>query len=99
MARLYISVNLIASWNNNEKTQPSSITYLKEVESFLLRSILSFKSDGSIELENMGLGGQIEYPKPTKLLDRIIYSMNLSEGVILDYFAGSGTTGHSVINQ
>ena len=84
---------------NNERTQPSSITYLKEVESFLLRSILSFKSDGSIELENMGLGGIIEYPKPTRLLDRIIYSMNIDDGIILDYFAGSGTTGHSVINQ
>ncbi|WP_052172444.1 DNA methyltransferase [Psychroserpens jangbogonensis] len=86
-------------YSTNEKTQPSSITYLKEVESFLLRSILSFKSDGSIELENMGLGGIIEYPKPTKLIDRIIYSMNIEKGYVLDFFAGSGTTGHSVINQ
>lgn len=83
---------------NNTTTQPSSITYLKEVEAFLLRSILSIKSDGSLSLEGLGLGGGIDYPKSITLMERILYSNQIKEGYIIDFFAGSGTTGHAVIN-
>lgn len=38
-------------------------------------------------------------PKPVRLLSRIITIGDISgEGLILDYFAGSGTTAHAVIN-
>ena len=82
----------------NETTQPSSITYLDEVQTFLLRSILSVKSDGSVALENMGLGGIIDYPKPAPLIERLLFATGDTQGGVLDYFAGSGTTGHAVIN-
>ena len=37
-------------------------------------------------------------PKPTQLLEKLIsYSCN-NQGIILDFFAGSGTTAHAVIN-
>ena len=86
-------------WYSAKKTiQPSSITYLDEVETFLLRSILSIKSDGSLALENMGLGGLIDYPKPAPLIERLLFATGDTHGVVLDYFAGSGTTGHAVIN-
>ena len=81
-----------------ETTQPSSITYLDEVETFLLRSILSVKSDGSLALENLGLGELIDYPKPAPLIERLLFATGDTHGVVLDYFAGSGTTGHAVIN-
>lgn len=81
-----------------EGTQPSSVTYLDEVETFLLRSILSFKSDGGVALEDMGLGAIIDYPKPAPLIERLLFSTEEASGMVLDYFAGSGTTGHAVIN-
>lgn len=37
-------------------------------------------------------------PKPTRLLKRVINIGTNSSDIILDYFAGSGTTGHAVIN-
>lgn len=38
-------------------------------------------------------------PKPTKLVERIFdLSLKKENGISLDYFAGSGTTGHAVIN-
>lgn len=83
---------------NDTKTQPSSITYLREVQDFLLRSVISLKSDGSIELENLGLENKFDYPKPTSLLTRLLFSMNTLTGIFLDFFAGSGTTAHTVIN-
>lgn len=38
-----------------------------------------------------------ETPKPTRLLDRIIQIACDSDSIILDSFAGSGTTAHSVL--
>ncbi|MBW2570207.1 MAG: site-specific DNA-methyltransferase [Deltaproteobacteria bacterium] len=82
----------------DENTQPSSITYLKNVESFLLRSIVSLKSDGSLQLENLGFSGLIDYPKPSKLMEWLFYSVQESSGWFLDFFAGSGTSGQALIN-
>lgn len=39
------------------------------------------------------------YPKPTRLLRRIIEIGTASDDVVLDCFAGSGTTGHAVMAQ
>ena len=82
----------------NEAIQPSSITYLDDVQTFLLRSILSVKSGGSVELENMGLSRMIDYPKPVSLIKRLLFATGDAQGTVLDYFAGSGTTGDAVIN-
>ena len=83
----------------DEKTQPSSITYLDDVNTFLLRSILSLKSDGGIEVENMFEGkSYFSYPKPTSLLRVLVSSLKLENGdIVLDYFAGSSTTAHAVM--
>ena len=37
-------------------------------------------------------------PKPTRLIDRILHIATNKEAIILDSFAGSGTTGHAVLN-
>ncbi len=37
-------------------------------------------------------------PKPTRLIDRILHIAADKDSVILDSFAGSGTTGHAVLN-
>lgn len=84
-------------YSNKDTVQPSSITYLHEVESFLLRSLLSVKSDGSLALESMGLIGLFDYPKSVLLMERLLYSTATTDGYIMDFFAGSGTTGHAVI--
>ncbi len=38
------------------------------------------------------------YPKPSKLLTLLLAASRHSQGYWFDYFAGSGTTGHAVIN-
>lgn len=86
-------------FSKDEKTQPSSITYFDEVESFLLRSILSSKSDGGIELEKIFEGKSFfSYPKPSSLLQLLFNSFPTKKGdLFLDFFAGSGTTGQAII--
>lgn len=90
-------------FSKDENTQPSSITYLDEVESFLLRSIISTKSDGGIELEKIFDGkSYFSYPKPSSLIKMLLNSIETNDNdIFLDFFAGSGTTGHSVfqLNQ
>lgn len=88
-------------FDKDENTQPSSIKYLDEVSRILLRSILSMKSDGGIELEKILLGkSKFAYPKPTKLIKALIDSIQMKNGdIVFDSFAGSGTTAHAVLDQ
>ncbi len=82
----------------DENTQPSSIKYLKDVGTMLLRSIISLKSDGGMEVENIFDGkSYFSYPKPTSLLKLLINSLNETDGIFLDFFSGSATTAHAVM--
>ena len=38
-------------------------------------------------------------PKPTQLLERIVHIASMRDSIILDSFAGSGTTAHAVLNM
>ncbi len=86
-------------FDKDENTQPSSINYLDEVHSLLLRSVLSLKSDGGIEVEKLFEGKSIfSYPKPTSLVSLLLKSLASNDnGIFLDFFSGSGTTAHSVL--
>lgn len=86
-------------WYSTKTTvQPSSITYLKDVEYFLLRSIMSVKSDGSATLADLDLAKKFDYSKSVTLIEKMLYAALDNNGVVMDYFAGSGTTGHATIN-
>lgn len=86
-------------FDKDENTQPSSINYLDELDNLLLRSIISLKSDGGIEVERLFEGkSYFSYPKPTSLAKLLIKSVKYDEGdIILDFFAGSGTMSDSVL--
>jgi len=89
-------------FDKDNTTQPSSITYLDEVEKFLLRSVLSLKSDGGIELENLFDGKSFfSYPKPTTLIRMLLGSVSLlkKEDIVLDFFSGSATTSHAILQM
>ncbi|QQZ29556.1 site-specific DNA-methyltransferase [Thiothrix subterranea] len=52
---------------------------------------------GTVELGALGFT-EFGFPKPTKLIGKILKISTLDHDLVLDYFAGSGTTGHAVIN-
>lgn len=56
--------------------------------------------EGAQELKAMMQMGDVFFasPKPTRLLKRVITIGAEGKGAILDFFAGSGTTGHAVIS-
>ena len=56
--------------------------------------------EATLELKSMfSDDSPFDTPKPTRLLQRILKLLPEPEGLILDFFAGSGTTGHAVIAQ
>lgn len=53
--------------------------------------------DGDEELRTIFGKKEFNFPKPTKLISKLIASFRKTDAIILDSFAGSGTTAHSVL--
>lgn len=54
---------------------------------------------GSTEVRELMGGDYFNNPKPTKLLKTIAAVGSGRDAIVLDFFAGSGTTGHAVMAQ
>ena len=52
---------------------------------------------GTVELGQLGLGKYFDFPKPLGLLSKILQIGTGSEDLILDFFSGSATTAHAVM--
>jgi adenine-specific DNA-methyltransferase len=59
---------------------------------------VGLNAEGSREIQAV-LGGQtFQYPKPRSLVEHLIKIAVPEEAIVLDFFAGSGTTAHAVLN-
>ena len=69
-----------------------------EGRKIILSDILSGceNSLGTKEMDSLSLS--FSYPKSSKLVEHLVKHVSQKNATILDYFAGSGTTGHAVIN-
>ncbi len=52
---------------------------------------------GTIELRELGFENQFDFPKPIALIKQCIELSTTKDDIVLDSFAGSGTTGHAVL--
>lgn len=86
-------------WGKDETTQPHIKKRINTVDE-QLKSI--YYEDGRIAtklLESIYCEKKIfDNPKPINLLKRIIEFTSNHDSLILDFFAGSGTTGHAVLD-
>ncbi|HDK7096369.1 TPA: site-specific DNA-methyltransferase [Klebsiella pneumoniae] len=57
--------------------------------------------EANSDLKALGLGGIFDNPKPVRLLQRMIHLVTSTdeEHIVLDFFAGSGTTAHAVLES
>jgi adenine-specific DNA-methyltransferase len=53
---------------------------------------------GIRELDILGFKGKFDYPKPLDYISFLLNIINSKDAIILDSFAGSGTTAHAVLN-
>jgi len=72
-------------WHENRRKKLRTIWLAEEVGS----------TDTAVAELKLILGHVFESPKPTGLVRRILQTMP-ADAVVLDFFAGSGTTGHAV---
>ena len=86
--------------------EPRAKRYLSEVQEgqppdvFLSPEIVGFNKEGTTELRNIfGEGGVFPQPKPVKFIKFLLELLRSKDAIILDSFAGSGTTAHAVMEQ
>ncbi|MEW6074199.1 MAG: site-specific DNA-methyltransferase [Planctomycetota bacterium] len=91
-------------FGKNGSSQPGVIRYLSEVEGLVPWTWWPSKDVGHTDEARKEIraifGSQTIYdtPKPTRLLRRILEIASTPDGIILDFFAGSGTTAHAVLD-
>ena len=80
-------------------------TYLENVEGKPATNLWLFKDVGHTdeakkEILSIFNGNAVfDTPKPTRLIERILQIATDKDSIILDSFAGSGTTAHAVLNM
>ena len=80
-------------------------TYLENVEGKPATNLWLFKDVGHTdeakkEILSIFNGNSVfDTPKPTRLIERILQIATDKDSIILDSFAGSGTTAHAVLNM
>ncbi len=76
--------------------RPYAIEYLEEATDNV-SSILDFYSrQGTNNLKKLGLDGLFDTPKPVELIKFLIRCSQHKDSIVLDFYAGSGTTAQAV---
>jgi len=91
-------------WGKEGKAKmPRMKVFLDQVRDVVPRSVLRYEDCGSTqeartELLAMIEGATFTTPKPVRLIKRLIQIATDKDSLILDSFAGSGTTGHAALS-
>jgi len=80
----------------DETTQPRQKLVLKETTRRQLPSVINEARKGTADVSKMGLS--FPYCHPVALYSQLLsVAADEKQSIVLDFFAGSGTTGHAVI--
>lgn len=94
-----LAENLI-HFGTDETTVPQFKGYLETREMESPYSVFYSDSRGASNRLNDLLGGPFfDFPKDEQVLARFIEFATQGSGIVMDFFAGSGTTGHAVMLQ
>jgi adenine-specific DNA-methyltransferase len=82
----------------DETVQPQRKVFLTEESKRQISSVISDARRGKADVDNLGL--EFPYCHPVSLYEELLGAAlsNKNDDIGLDFFAGSGTTGHAVIN-
>ncbi len=85
-------------FGTDETTQPQQKRFLNHNAEKMIASVIQNAKKGKADLDRLGLTNFPYCHSVDFYSDLIKSATNSKDGLVLDYFAGSGTTGHSVIN-
>lgn len=92
-------------WGTDGNACPNKKVYLKPTMdktygSILLPEKVKYTGSGGKELQNLGFKKtDFIYAKPVELIQHFIEIATKKDSLILDFFAGSGTTGQAVMSK
>jgi adenine-specific DNA-methyltransferase len=91
-------------FGKNNNSQPNMIRYLSEVEGVAPWTWWTYEEVGHTDEAKkeihsiLGKKDAFDTPKPVRLIERIIRMATSKDDIILDSYAGTGTTAHAVFN-
>lgn len=93
-------------FGKNNNSQPNTIRYLSEVDGVVPWTWWPHEEVGNTDSAKkeiysiLGKGVKFETPKPSRLIERIVSIATSKDNndIVLDCFAGTGTTAHAVLN-
>lgn len=81
-------------WNVYQKSRKST-TRAKSI--WLETKFIN--EQGTVELGHLGMGDVFDHPKPVALVQQCLFLGTNPGDIVMDFFTGSGTTGHAVLAQ
>lgn len=86
-------------WGADEKKIPQTKKFLHEVDTNVAKSVIMDYTDGEKQLTELtGKTRSFANPKPTTLISRFILQTSDEGDWVMDFFGGSGTTGHAIVD-
>ncbi len=90
-------------WPSSPQGRPRRKSFLSELSSEFtgVSSIIGdgvFTRDGTSDITKLFSFRAMDFPKPVALIVEILQQAMGTDGVVLDFFAGSGTTAHAVMS-
>ena len=83
-------------FGKDETTQPNKKVFLTEKSKRQVSSVIEETGRGKQDV--LALGVEFPYCHPVSLYEKLLGAGVSTHGAALDYFAGSGTTGHAIVN-
>jgi adenine-specific DNA-methyltransferase len=80
-------------WNIYEKSRKSTT---KAKSLWTETEVIS--EQGTVEMGALGLAEYFDHPKPKALVEKCVRVCGTDDAIVLDFFAGSGTTAHAVLD-
>ena len=88
------------AWGEDEQKLPRTKGFLHEVETNIGTSVFYAYNDGESELNDMfGESGLFLSPKSSRFVRKFVKQVTRKDDWFIDFFAGSGSSGHAVIAQ
>jgi adenine-specific DNA-methyltransferase len=85
-------------WNPNYKIFASANSFRPPESIWYHNEVGSNRTSNSQLFNILGKSSHFNTPKPSGLVERILHIASDKDSIILDSFAGSGTTAHAVMN-
>lgn len=85
-------------WYGDENTPPGQKDYIESDREVVPDNFLYFDNSVDTRMIKTMFGSLVfENPKPLEMIKTILTIASKKDSIILDFFAGSGTTGHAVL--